>query len=140
MVHPLQSIHIKNIKRHSHLYLFLCPSIVPVKRLIYRFHRQRTCFVFFAFAARFIAIILHHDVFSHVKLANGCAFSLIQQIHILVANRIWKGIIVSAHRRMKPVNGVTVPSRKRENAFAHEQIFSLARLHKNVVALSQSLQ
>ena len=68
------------------LYSFLFTfhfSIIPVERLIHRFHGQRACFVFFAFGPRFIAIILPHDVFSHIKLADGRALFLIQQIDVL---------------------------------------------------------
>jgi hypothetical protein len=104
-----------------------------VEWFIQCFHGQRACFVFFAFAG-VIAIILHHDVFGHVKLADGRALFLIQQIDVFIADCVRKGIIVSAHRLIKPANGVAVFTRKRENAFAHKEVFALARLHENGVA------
>jgi hypothetical protein len=112
------------------VYLISILSIIPVKWLIYAYIGQHACLIFFAFAARVIAIILPHDVFGHVKLANGRALFLIQQIDVVVAYRVRKGVIVSTHRRIKPANGVAILGRKRDNAFAHKEVFALARLHE----------
>lgn len=85
-VHPLHNINIKI----NHIYIYFSSSIIPVERRINSFHGQRACFVFFAFATRFIAIILPDDILGHVKLADKRAFFVIQQIHVFVANRIRK--------------------------------------------------